>query len=307
MARDADLRYDLKRARCRLAPYGFFKGQDLTQYIKSGDLQAGMIGDLPALSLAVERDLRIVSLVQQGPCAVIAREKMPLSGLKGKTVGIAPGSNASFTLYDLLQESGLSPKDVRTAPMDVFDMAPALESGRIDAFSAWEPTPTLALLDHPQFETVGRKDARGFLVFTRAFAERHPEAVKALLASEVRALRWLRLNDKNLYIASGWAHDRALAFEGTDLPLTVYDFLRLARRDLLRLQTAPRITPGLLAPAGELYWQFFRSQDWGLLPAGADWLRIRQSFDEDLVPDVLDAASANHLNALRLLPDPLGV
>jgi hypothetical protein len=135
---------------------------------------------------------------------------------------------------------------------------------------------------------------------------RKPGVVRAMIAAEIRALQWLRRNDKNLYIASQWARDRAGTFAGSDLPLTGYDFLRLARRDVLRVPTAPRLLPQLLAPAptawipGEVPQQFRMSREWGLIEPDSDWERVRQSFSVELVPSLLADATTYHLNDLRL-------
>src|SRR5262245_3454406 len=180
MARDRQLQADLRRAHCRLDAYGFFKGRDVNAYLRSGQLQGGIVGDLPALKAAAESDVRIVSLMQQGPCSIVAREAMPLEGLRGRRIGYAPGSNAHYTLLRALRDHGVGPRDVRLVPMDVTEMAEALAVGRIDAFSAWEPAPTLALLDHPSFEVLVRTEARGYVYFTRDFFERQPAAVRAI-------------------------------------------------------------------------------------------------------------------------------
>jgi sulfonate transport system substrate-binding protein len=306
MARDQRLQSDLREADCRLTAHAFFKGRDMNAFLRDGRLQGGMIGDLPALKAASEFDVRIVSLIQQGPCALIARQAMPLEQLRGRAVGYAPGSNAHYTLVRILGKHNMDPGDVRLVPMDVIEMADALSERRIDAFSAWEPTPTLARLDHPSFEVLEQEEARGYLCFTGRFAAKRPAVVRALVASEIRALRWLRRNDRNLYIASRWARDRAATFAGGELPLTAYDFLRLARRDLLRVPTAPRLLPNLLAPAptawipGEIPQQFRLSRDAGLIDAGAEWERVHRSFTVGLVPEILSTAAAHDLDHLRL-------
>jgi ABC-type nitrate/sulfonate/bicarbonate transport system substrate-binding protein len=278
MARDERMQADVRRAGCRLDAFSFFKGKDVNDYLRDGKIQGGMGGDLPALKAATQFDVRIVGLVQQGPCSLIARAMIPLPGLRGRRIGYARGSNAHYTLLRVLRDHGLHPEDVRLVPLEVMEMADALAAGRIDAFSAWEPAATLALLDHPDFEVLARTEARGFLYFSRAFYERRPAVVRALVAAEVRALHWLGTNDKNLYIASGWAREHAVAFGRADLPLTAYDFLRLAHRDILRIPTAPRLEPELLAPSGALAKQFRLARVFGLLAADADWERVRQSF-----------------------------
>lgn len=286
MARDSRLQADLERAHCRLDTHAFFKGGDVNGYLRAGKLQGGIGGDLPALKAATELDVRIVSLIQQGPCSIVARDVREVSGLLGRRVGYAPGSNAHFTLLRSLREHGLRPDNVRLIPLDLTEMADALATRRIDAFSAWEPTPTLARLQHPEFEVLEQRDARGYIYFARTFFERQPAAVRAIVAAEIRALAWLRRNEKNVYVASGWAHARAVAFGGAELPLSVYDFHRLARRDVLCIPAAPRLLPELLAPGGELEQQFLLAREFGLIDAGADWARVRRSFAVEVVPEL---------------------
>jgi ABC-type nitrate/sulfonate/bicarbonate transport system substrate-binding protein len=300
MARDERMEQDLRRAGCRVQTYPFFNGRDLNEYLSSGKLQGGIAGDLPVLRIASEQEARIVSLIQQGPCSIVARQAMPMRTLRGRRIGYGPGSNAHYTLLHTLRAHGLGPKDVQLVPMDILEMPAALESGRIDAFSAWEPMPTQAMLDHPSFEILGRQEARGFVYFSRDFYARHPAAVRAIVAAEIRALRWLRTNEKNLYLGSRWAHERAVAFAGQELPSTVHDFLRLARRDLLRVPEAPRVRPDLLAPGGALHRQFRLSRAFGLLPRDADWEGVRASFVVDLVPQILRASAEYHLDDIRL-------
>jgi NitT/TauT family transport system substrate-binding protein len=299
MARDRRLQEELRHARCRLDTYPFFKGHDVNEFLRSGKLQGGIGGDLPALKAATEFDVRIVGLIQQGPCAIVAREPMTPSQLRGRRIGYASGSNAHYTLLRVLRAHGLRPADVRLVPMEMVEMASALAAGRIDAFSAWEPTPTLAMLEHPEFEILDRTEARGFLYFTRAFFERRPEVVRALVAAEIRALRWLRTNDKNVYIASRWARDHAVTFGRAELSLTVYDFLRLAKRDILRVPGAPRVPPELLAPAGALREQFRLAREFGLI-GDVGWERVRSSFATEVVPTILDTTSDADLDRLRL-------
>src|SRR5262249_13839219 len=156
MARDQQLRADLERAGCRLRVYPFFKGRDVNRFLAGGQLQGGMSGDLPTLKAAAELDLSVVSLVQEGPRSVVALEGLSLGQLRGHTVAFAPGSNAHYALLHLLRGQAIGTREVRLIPMEVTEMPSALASRRVDAFSAWEPTPTLATLDHPDFNVIAR-------------------------------------------------------------------------------------------------------------------------------------------------------
>lgn len=300
MRRDPWLQADLHRAGCRLRPYGFYKGVDATEYLRQGRLHGGMIGDLPLLNMASQFDLRIVALCQQGPTALLARRALPLEQLRGRRIGYAPGTVVHYYLIQALHDHGVPEEDVVLVPTDIRNMADDLAAGRLDAFFAWEPTVSRALLAHPSFEVIYRKDSRGYLFFTGVFARRHPDAARAVTASLVRAVRWLRVNDRNLYIASGWARQGWLDFMKTPATVSVHDILRTARGDLLRSETAPRLLAPWLRRGGAVYEQFHLSRDIGLVPRRAAWDPVRRSFDLDLVPQLEAASGAWHLDDLHL-------
>lgn len=96
----------------------------------------------------------------------------------------------------------LSETDVDLVPFDVNEMPAALDEGIIDAFSAWEPTPTIAQTQYHGVVIVQRSVTTGYLYFSSSFADQYPAVVNQLVASELRVLNWLKDHDQNLLEAS---------------------------------------------------------------------------------------------------------
>jgi NitT/TauT family transport system substrate-binding protein len=68
-----------------------------------------------------------------------------LQDLKGKRVGIWPGSTQEVVILNRLADEGLSIKDIQPIRLSFSDMAPALARGDIDAYVGAEPGPGISL------------------------------------------------------------------------------------------------------------------------------------------------------------------
>ena len=145
MRRDVLLKKALAEQGLEIQFHSFLKGADVNYFLARGDLEVGIGGDMPALSAAANSGVHIVALTQQGFCSIVAREDMLMKELRGKRIAYAFGSNAHYALLQSLASAGLRERDVRLIPLDVTEMPDALADGTINAFSAWEPTPTIAL------------------------------------------------------------------------------------------------------------------------------------------------------------------
>jgi len=64
--------------------------------------------------------------------------------LRGRRVGVTPGTSSQLALDVVLAESGLEPSDVRSVPGQPRDLMAALEAGELDAASLWVPNLLLA-------------------------------------------------------------------------------------------------------------------------------------------------------------------
>jgi NitT/TauT family transport system substrate-binding protein len=68
-----------------------------------------------------------------------------IADLKGKRVGILPGSTQEVVILDRLKQEGLSVKDIQPVRVSFSEMASALERGDIDAYVGAEPGPAISI------------------------------------------------------------------------------------------------------------------------------------------------------------------
>jgi ABC-type nitrate/sulfonate/bicarbonate transport system substrate-binding protein len=67
--------------------------------------------------------------------------------LRGKRIGVTPGTSSQLALDVLLAEAGLDFSDIRAVPGQPRDLIAALEEGRLDAASLWVPSLLTATSD----------------------------------------------------------------------------------------------------------------------------------------------------------------
>ncbi|GGI20096.1 ABC transporter substrate-binding protein [Oxalicibacterium faecigallinarum] len=80
--------------------------------------------------------------------AVVARTDSgidSIKGLKGKRVGILPGSTQEVVILDRLKQEGMTVKDITPVRVSFSEMASALERGDVDAYVGAEPGPSISV------------------------------------------------------------------------------------------------------------------------------------------------------------------
>ncbi len=288
MRRDTLLHTALAEKGLRIRFHSFLKGADVNFFMRRGDLEVGIGGDMPALTAAADSKVLVAALIQQGYCSIVAARPMLVEQLRGRRIGYAFGSNAHYALLAALSSAGLGPGDVRLVPLDVTVMPDALFSGAIDAFSAWEPTPTIALNLSDGPEIIHRRLSPGFLYFARAFADRHPEVVRQIVASELRAIRWMQSRNSNLAQATRWAMQAEQEFTAQPSVLSVEQYMALAKNDVLGIPDClPAIPQSDLATDGHLSREFEFLQRLGGIPRTVKWEEVQACFDRTVVEHVL--------------------
>jgi NitT/TauT family transport system substrate-binding protein len=121
--------------------------------------------------------------------AVVARKDSPIASikdLKGKKVGIWPGSTQDVVLLERLASEGLTIKDISPVRLSFSDMAPALARGDIDAYVGAEPGPGISLangvgkiVEYPYSTPIGSLNM--VLSTRRELVQRDPELIRTLL------------------------------------------------------------------------------------------------------------------------------
>ncbi|MGR3304089.1 MAG: NrtA/SsuA/CpmA family ABC transporter substrate-binding protein [Candidatus Scalindua sp.] len=296
MKRDAVLNKELSRSGMKLRFYAFLKGDDVNCFLKQGDIDVGIGGDMPAITAAATLDIIIPTLIQQGFTSVIANRPMLIRELRGKKIGYAFGSNAHYALLKTLSSDGLNEAQVNLIPMEVTKMPEALQAGKIEAFSAWEPTSTITLIKYPNNVVIHRYLSSGYIYFVKTFSDRWPEVVRQIIAAEIRALRWMQSNRQNLLQASEWALQAGEDLTNHKLELSVEQYASLAESDILGLTSAPIIPQNDLRQNGPLHMEFEFLKNMGKIPASTNWDKVHDSFDLQVIIEVLANAKKYKLN-----------
>ncbi len=197
-------------------------GVDALNALQAGESEIVQVG-VPMIG-AVLRGMDLVALGNysgnatklgsDATMALIAREdsgisKGDLKSLKGKKIAASFGTINHLYILALLEKAGLTPDDVTLVNTPPPDMTVALLAKGIDAFSAWDPWPIVALKDVPgAVEVIRGGDVisyLGFNVATRAWVEKNGETIEKFLAALSEADNWMRANPKQAaQVATRW-------------------------------------------------------------------------------------------------------
>jgi len=291
MRRDRILEANLGKLGLGVVYYPFLKGYDVNFFLSRGDIQVGVGGDMPTLSIAATTRVIIPVMIQSGPTWLVTKLGILPSELKGKRIAYAYGSNAHFMLLNLLSSYGLSETDVELVSMDVNKMIEAMLKDEVFAFAAWEPTPSVAIAEHGFVGSFGVLSS-GYMYFRGDFADKHPMAMREIVAAEIRAIQWMQDSRENLVRACEWAIEAADTLTGESLSLSSEQYAFIAERDILgsSAATSAAIRTNSIAEGGRLEAEYLFLRDIGKVPAGSQWEDVYESFDLTILSDILDNA-----------------
>ena len=142
-----DASYQIKFAK-------FDYGPPLVAAASTGDIDLGMVGSVPPIAGAA-KDLGFKVIATQQPYSdddaienIIVPKGSPaktLADLRGKRIAVPQGSSAHGLLLNALKAAGLGPKDVKIVYLDPKAGAAAFDSGKVDAWSIWDPQGAFAV------------------------------------------------------------------------------------------------------------------------------------------------------------------
>lgn len=287
MERDTVLQKALQGLGLEVRYYPFLKGDDVNFFLHSNDLDIGIGGDMPAISAAAKMDIIIPVTLQQGFTSMVTTRPMLTRQLRGKRIAYPFGSIAHYVVLDVLASEDLSTSQVDLVPMDVPELAGALYRKEIDAFAVWEPISAMAMKEHQGFVTMYQQLTTGYMYFLRDFYKKRPEAAKQIVAAVVRAFRWMQSKRQNLLLAGKWAKQAGESLGAQKIPLSSKEMADLAQKDILGLTSVPLISRDNLKHNGPLHGELRFLKTLGKIPPSATWERIRNSFDHNLLNEVL--------------------
>ncbi|SCX18648.1 ABC transporter substrate-binding protein [Mycolicibacterium fluoranthenivorans] len=144
-----DAPYKIKFAR-------FDYGPPLVQATATGDIDLGYVGTVPPITGAAKQFGFKIVATQHGADLTKAAENIivpkdspiqTLADLKGKKIAIPQGSSAHGLALLALKSVGLTPKDVELVYLSPAAGATAFNTGKVDAWSIWNPPSAIAVKD----------------------------------------------------------------------------------------------------------------------------------------------------------------
>ena len=169
----------------------FQSGPPMLEALNTNNIDFGTTGDTPPIfAQAAGSNLVYVAYEKPSPQseAVIVPANSTLKSvaeLKGKSVAVTKGSSANYTLLKALERDKLSFADIDVKYLQPSDARAAFESGKLDAWTVWEP-----YLSSAKIELKARvlTDATGlkpnntsFYLASTDFAQKHPDVVKDIV------------------------------------------------------------------------------------------------------------------------------
>ncbi len=288
MKRDNILQNALLQLGMKANYFAFLKGDDVNFFLRRKDLDLGVGGDMPAISAAATLDVIVPAMIQKGFISIIANRPMFINELRGKRIGYAFGSNAHYALLSALASENVVESEVELIPMETPEMIKALYAKKIDAFSAWEPTPTIAIKLHPDFVVLHQRLTTGYIYFFRSFSGKYPDAVGHIVAAVIRSMRWMQTQEKNFFQACEWAKKASKELSGQDLPLTTKEIAELAMAEILGMTSLPIISLDDLEQNGLLNKEYRFLRTLGKIPSSSSWERVRDSFNRRIIIEVIN-------------------
>lgn len=285
MQRDKLLRTELQARGLELRTFPFRKGNDIVKLVGNGRVEMAFLGDMPAVNTMAATPTYVVGLGKRNFSSIVSRDFGRIEALRGKRVAYSAGSSSHLVLLRGLKAAKMLESDVVQVPMEPSQMPDALEDGTIDAFSAWEPTPTISLTRNPKNRAIYRGMSTDWVVLSKDFADKEPQAALSLVASFARAVQWMRAANANLERAATWVLADGVAFTGKPSSLTPTKAVDIVRKDLLDVPGAPAVPPkvdGELPLAREL--EFLQQQ--GRISRDFDLSKVRQALAYDALKRV---------------------
>jgi sulfonate transport system substrate-binding protein len=123
----------------------FTSGPPLLEAANAGAVDIGAVGNTPPIfAAAAGSKIKIVAAGDQNLAAqaVLVPKTSAIhtiQDLKGKKVALAKGSSAHALLLGVLKKAGLSFGDIQPQYLQPADALSAFSSGRVDAWSIWDP------------------------------------------------------------------------------------------------------------------------------------------------------------------------
>lgn len=180
-------------------------GPPLLEAINAGAIDFGHTGEAPPV-FAQAAGSAIVYVAHEPPApggeAILVPKDSPIKSvaeLKGKKVAYAKGSNANYFAVKALEKAGVKYAEFEPVHLAPADARAAFESGKVDAWSIWDPfyasaeaTANARVLQ----DGTGIVSNHQFYLAGKSAVEKHAKAIEVVLAELNAVNEWVRQDPK---------------------------------------------------------------------------------------------------------------
>ena len=298
VSRDLILREALARRGLRLELIHFPGGPAMMTALATGRIDVAPLTEVYIFRAMAEAASTTVGLLSYSYCSVVSRTAKEPASLRDLRVAAVPDTISALTLARTLEAANLRRDQVQQVNLSVGEMPDALAKGRIDAFSAWEPTPQQTLRAHPEYRVLYRNASATLLVMRDAIAVQDPPLARELCSAFLRAYRWFGAHESHLLKAAGWALEANAPGEAANHADAV-EGMRTLRTSVTGILGLPLLPLPWNADSGEGQRLFADLKRLGLASPAAGWEELRPRFDRGLMQAVLAQADRYRLEAFR--------
>lgn len=198
--------------------YGFFEKNGLKVSLREyesglaalkalarGETDMATAADFAFVNTSLENpDLRILATIATSQAhEIVARKDAGITSpedLRGKKIGISPGTSSDFFLLFFLIFNKISPEEVIVAEIPPSQIVEALAAGTMDAVVAWDVyvyRAKQALAENSvSWPAQGGQDFYWLLVSTKGTIDSKPQAIEKFLKGVIMAQKFIRENEK---------------------------------------------------------------------------------------------------------------
>lgn len=205
----------------------FSYGGPLSEAALAGKIDAGFLGDVPAIVLlSKSEDWVIVAKFMTGRTAIIVPKNSSIEkieDLKGKVVSVPFNSGPHLKLIKAFKEKSMvAGKDFELVNLDILEQSSVIQAGsleswgKISAFGSFDPT--IAIFEQSgKAREIEDYAVVGVVVMSKNFIKKNPEVAKQFLKSLKEAYYYYSQNQKQ---ANEWyAKEARISFDASVLDI----------------------------------------------------------------------------------------
>jgi len=162
--------------------------------LAAGQIDGGLVSIGDAININRTSPIKAVAIYDNGgeDAVVAGSEINSIQDLKGKTLGLQPGTQYELTSAEMLRSANMTLDDLNVITVNPEDAVAALKNNQVQAAYTWEPYLSDALANgykiiYPQEQLYLFPD---LIVFRESFIDERPEDVRAFLKAWFKALEY---------------------------------------------------------------------------------------------------------------------